>query len=570
MPSAVSKRIVVVGGVAGGMAAATRARRLDENASITVFDKGPYTGFANCGIPYALDGVIPNDSSLILQTPEGFKNRFNIDVHVNAEVTKIDRAAKTVEVKATDEKESKQYPYDSLILSQGAEAFVPPVDGIQASNVFTLQTIPELQSVKNYIAANSCKSVAIIGGGFIGLEAAENLRLHGLDVSIIEYMPHVFPPVDSDIAEPIHSELRKNGIQLYLNARMQGIEAAPEGNGRASAIVLSDGIKVPFDLAIVAVGVRPRVSLAQEAGLQVDRNGVVINEFMQTSDPDIYAVGDMICTPHRITSRPMRVALAGPAARQGRLAADKIFGYATAASAYRGNIGTSACKVFDLTVGIAGLSVKVLEDMGLNPLWVTVHPPDHAGYYPTAHPITLKVAFEPGTGRLLGAQAIGLAGVDKRIDVLATAMQGNMTITDLTHLELAYAPPYGSAKDPVNMAGYVGSNVLADDVQVVHAAEINIQALAAKGTQIVDVRSPSEFSKGHLPNAVNIPVNNLRKAVEAGSLDQNKDVVVYCQVGYRGYLAYRILKHKGFNVVNLDGGYKAVSEGGYKALQANL
>lgn len=556
-------RIVIVGGVAGGMSAATRARRLDEKASITVFEKGPYVSFANCGLPYALGGVIKEEAALILQTPKAFKERFNIDVHDNSEVVAIDTANKTVGVKAAGSETLSQYPYDKLILAQGAEPFRPPVDGIDSPNVFTLQTITDLQNIKSYIASNLIKDVAIIGGGFIGVEVADALHGLGVKVSLIEYTPHIFPLLDADMTEPLQKELRQNGVSLLLNARIQTIIAAK--GGEPGQVTLSSHEPVPADLVIVSVGIRARTALAKQAGLTISKTGVKVNEFMQTSDPEIYAVGDMVETEHRIAERPLNLALAGPANRQGRLAVDNIFGRAMP---YRGNVGTSACKVFGLTIASTGLSVHTLQAMGKKPQWVTVHPPDHAGYYPGSHAITLKVIFDPTTGKLLGAQAVGMAGVDKRIDVLSTALQANMTIFDLEHLELAYAPPYSSAKDPVNMAGFVGSNVMRGDVEIVHPEELSMARLEESGTQIVDVRSASEYVRGHMKGAVNLTLNSLRELMVR--LDKKKKVLVYCQVGYRGYLGYRILKQNGFDVVNLDGGFKSVVEGGFTALQEPL
>lgn len=553
-------RIVIVGGVAGGMSAATRARRLDETASITVFEKGPYVSFANCGLPYALGGVIKDESALILQTPTAFKNRFNIDVHDNSEVVAIDPARKTVDVKASGSETLSQYPYDKLILAQGAEPFRPPIEGIESPDVFTLQTITDLQDIKSYIASNPVKNVAIIGGGFIGVEVADALHGLGVKVSLIEYTPHIFPLLDADMTEPLHKELRQNGVNLLLNARIQAI--VPAKDGEPGHVTLSSHEPVPADLVIVSVGIRARTALAKQAGIILGKTGVKVNEFMQTSEPDIYAVGDMVETEHRVAERPLNVALAGPANRQGRLAADNIFGRAMP---YRGNVGTSACKVFGLAIASTGLSVHTLQTMGQKPQWVTVHPPDHAGYYPGSHAITLKVVFNPTTGKLLGAQAVGIAGVDKRIDVLSTALQANMTIYDLEHLELAYAPPYSSAKDPVNMAGFVGSNVMRGDVEIVHPEELSVAQLEESGTQIVDVRSAGEFAGGHIKGAVNLPLNSLRETL--GGLDRGRKVLVYCQVGYRGYLGYRILKQNGFEVVNLDGGFKSVVEGGFVALQ---
>jgi NADPH-dependent 2,4-dienoyl-CoA reductase/sulfur reductase-like enzyme/rhodanese-related sulfurtransferase len=564
MPPKAPLRIVIVGGVAGGMSAATRARRLSETAVITVLEKGPYVSYANCGLPYALGGIITSDSSLILQTPETFKERFNIDVHTNSEVIAIDPIKKLVDVQMFGTGIITQHRYDKLVISQGAEPFKPPIEGIDFPHVFTLQTIPDLQKIKSYISEQGSKTIAIIGGGFIGIEVADALHsLGGLKISIIEYTTHIFPLLDADITEPLHTEIRRNGINLLLNARIQRIEAAKGSNG--ANVVVAHEEPVPADIVIVCVGTRTRTALAHSAGLIIGKTGVTVNESMQTSDTDIYAVGDMVETLHQVADRPLNVALAGPANRQGRLAADNIFGRKVA---YRGNVGTSACKVFDLTVASTGFSVHSLKDMGMEVQWVTVHPPDHAAYYPGACQMTLKVIFDPSTGKLLGAEAVGKSGIDKRIDVLSTALQAGMTIYDLEHLELAYAPPYGSAKDPVNMAGFVGSNVLRGDVEIVHPEELNLDDGDVE-MEIVDVRSKKEFEGGHLRGARNLPINGLRESLEKGVLGngQGRKVLVYCQVGYRGYLGYRILKQKGFKVVNLDGGYKSVAEGGFRGLQ---
>jgi NADPH-dependent 2,4-dienoyl-CoA reductase/sulfur reductase-like enzyme/rhodanese-related sulfurtransferase len=564
MHSKVPLRIVIVGGVAGGMSAATRSRRLSETAFITVFEKGPYVSYANCGLPYALGGIITSDSSLILQTPETFKERFNIDAHINSEVMAIDPIKKLIDVQTVGTEIVTQHRYDKLILSQGAEPFKPPIEGIDFPHVFTLQTIPDLQKIKSYISEHGSRSIAIIGGGFIGIETADALHsLGGLKISIIEYTAHIFPLLDADITEPLHTEIRRNGINLLLNARIQRIEAAK--GSKDAHVVVAHGEPVPADTVLVCVGIRTRTALAHSAGLVLGKTGVTVNEFMQTSDPDIYAVGDMVETHHHVADRPLNIALAGPANRQGRLAADNIFERKVA---YRGNVGTSACKVFDLTVASTGLSVHTLRDMGREVQWVTVHPPDHAAYYPGASQMTLKVIFDPITGKLLGAEAVGKSGIDKRIDVLSTALQAGMTIYDLEHLELAYAPPYGSAKDPVNMAGFVGSNVLRGDVEIVHPEELNLDDGDVE-MEIVDVRSKKEFEGGHLRGARNLPINGLRESLEKGVLGNGKGrkVLVYCQVGYRGYLGYRILKQKGFKVVNLDGGYKSVAEGGFRWLQ---
>ncbi|KAF2680753.1 FAD-dependent pyridine nucleotide-disulfide oxidoreductase [Lentithecium fluviatile CBS 122367] len=558
-PQSTALKLVVVGGVAGGMSFAARARRLSETANITVFEKGPFVGYANCGIPYALGGIIQSDEALILQTPESLNARYNVNIRHNTEVVGINREKKIVDFQTRDHP-VRSMAYDKLILAQGAEPFRPPMKGADAPNVFTLQTIPEMTAVKQYMLSHGSKSVAIIGGGFIGLEAAESLHALGMQVSIVEYMPHVFPPVDQDVAEPLHAEMRRNNVSVHLNARIQEIVSSEE-NGATSHILLESGEKISGDVILLVVGVRPRVKLAEQVGLETNRFGIVTNPQMQTSDPDIYAVGDMACTTNIITHNQQNLALAGPANRQGRLVADHIFGRDVA---YRGNVGTSVCKVFGINVGLVGPSLTNLKAQGIQAEYVTVHPPNHAGYYPGATPLSLKLAFSPTDGKILGAQIIGKEGVDKRIDVLATCITAGMTVYDLEHLELAYAPPFGSAKDPVNMAGFVAANVLRKDTEIVHAENLTADALSEY--QVIDVRSPSEYVKGHMKDAKLLPLNELRKYF--GEIDKSKKVLVYCQVGYRGYLGYRILKQAGYDVVNLDGGFKAVSQGAFNALIA--
>lgn len=574
------RNVVIVGGVAGGMSCATRLRRLDEGAGITVIEKSPYISYANCGIPYALGGVIVSEAKLHLMTADKAKSWFNIDARLNTELLAINRSEKTIRVRAAQGAE-ETVPYGKLVLALGAEAFRPPIRGINAPHVFTLQTIPDLNGIDAFISkggmhGQECQHAVVIGGGFIGLEAVENLVRRGLNVTVLEALPHVMPPVDPDMAEPLHEELRRNGVRVMLNARISEIRATSDSGDRQGAVAVSaaeegrEPEEVPADVVIVATGVRPRTAIALQAGLRVANGAVAVNGHMQTSDGDIYAVGDMVATPNLVSGTDANLTLAGPANREGRVAADHICGRER--SRYHGNIGTAVCKVFERTIGLVGFSTEALARMkpGVEFEHVTVHPPHHAGYYPGATPLTVKVAFETPSGRLLGAQAVGAKGVDKRIDVLAMAIQAGMTIEDLEHVELAYAPPYGSAKDPVNMAGFVGGNVLRGDVRIVHAASLaassSPSSLSSFG-QVVDVRSPEEFGRGHLPGAVNIPIGNLRDRVGEIEKDAGR-VLVYCWVGYRGYLAYRVLEQMGFDVYNLDGGFKAVSEGGFPSLLA--
>lgn len=549
-------RIIIVGGVAGGMSAATRARRLNENASIIVLERGSFVSYANCGVPYALGGVIESDETLVLRTEASLESRFNIDIRLQSELVNISPQEHEIDVHDLQNDKFYKLSYDKLILAQGAESVRPPIPGMDLPQIFTLQTIPDLQKIHDFISRRNCKRAAVIGGGFIGLEAAENLHKLGLDVSMIERSSHVFTPFDGDLAEILHEELENHNVHLYVNENVMEIR-----DDQSSAIIqLSGGQLVAADIVLVAVGVRARSDIARAAGLRIGERGVSVNLFMQTSDPDIYAVGDMVEVENRISHRAAYLALGGPANRQGRIAVDHIFGESTP---YRGNVGTSVCKIFDLTASITGLSVESLKNIGFHPLFVTVHPLDHAGYYPSASSMTLRVAFEPRTGHLLGAQAVGSNGVDKRIDVLSIALQANMSIFDLEHVELGYAPPYGSAKDPINMAGFVGSNLLRGMVEIVHPEKVSS---LLPSWQVVDVRSSDEFSQGHLPSARNIPLDELRGNIQ--HLRPERPVLVYCWVGYRGYLAYRILSQAGFKVANLDGGFKSVTQGGFKNLMA--
>lgn len=554
-------RVVIIGGVAGGMSSATRLRRLDENCRITVVEKDPHISSATCGLPYALGGIIEDEAKLHVQTKEKIKSWFNVDVLTNTEATEIDRDKRQVVVRAVGgdgtpaDGTTQTLPFDKLIIATGAEATRPLIEGINSEHVFPLRSISDLNQVQQYRLSHDVKAVAIIGGGFIGLEVAENLVKLGLQVTVLEFLPQVMTTVDANIAEYLHTELRRQGVKLMLNARIVKIDQ-PKSTEQAF-IHLQSGDKFPADAVIMAAGIHGRTELAEKAGLSVSRFGISVQDTLQTSDPDIYAVGDAIATTNLISGAARNIALGGPANRQGRLAADHICGRPVH---YRGHVGTSVCQVFDLTVASVGLNATQLVGSGKQFEYVTVHPPDHAGYYPGASPITLRVAFDMSSGKLLGAQAVGRKGVEKRIDVIATAIRAGMTIEDLQDLELSYAPPYGAAKDPVNMAGFVGTNVRSGDVKIVHAANLG----DLSNYRIVDVRSPEEYGRGYLQSAVNIPIAELRQ--RQGEIDKSKPTLVYCQVGYRGYLAYRILKQNGFDVVNLDGGYKIVSEGGMKNL----
>ncbi len=555
------QKIIIVGGVAGGASAAARARRLCEGASITMLERGPHVSFANCGVPYALGGVIRDEQALLLQTPESLKRRFNIDVQINAEVVNIDRKRKLVEVKKKGDGVATSWlPYDKLILSLGAEAICPPIPGGEGPQVFTLQTVVDMQNIDAFIKKHNVRDVVIIGGGFIGLEAAENLRHRGLSTTIVELGTQVFAPVDDDIADVLHTELKTNGIDLRLRSQVHRIEAATEDQRGRVSLGANDWL--PADMVVMAIGVKPRATLARKAGLMIGKTGgLVVNAHMQTEDPDIYAVGDMIESEHRVSHTMVNIPLAGPANRQGRLAADSIFGRP---SLYRGTVGTSVCQIFSLTVASTGLAVKALQKMNRPVQWVTVHPSHHASYFPGAQPMTLKLIFDPNDGLVLGAQVVGRAGVDKRIDVLSTAIQANMNVRDLEALELAYSPPYGAAKDPINMAGFVASNTLQGDVFIVHPQDIEAMFEVEGGCQLVDVRSPEEYARGHLKRSINVPIDELRERI--AELRKEQPIIAYCHVGFRGYLASRILSQHGYRVSNLDGGYLSVIHGPYKNL----
>ncbi|KAK0666813.1 putative NADH oxidase [Cercophora samala] len=568
MSSNPNKRIIIAGGVAGGMSCATRLRRLSEHTPITVLERGPYISYANCGIPYALSGVIPTDDALHVQTPEKITAWFNVDVKTNTELVSIDRENKTVLVHDRISGQKDIMPYDKLVLALGAEPITPRgIEGGDGEHVFHLTTLADLDSIREYIKAKGAKTVAVIGGAFIGLEAAENLRLLGLQVSVIERLSHIFPPADADMVYPLEKELNAHGVNLVTDAAVTKI--------LPNEVELASGQQVPAELVIMAAGVRARIDIPKAAGLQAGKTGLAVNEFMQTSDPDVYAVGDMVETPNMLLrgldhpDKNKMLALAGPANRQGRLAADHICGKETR---YRGNIGTWVCKVFGKAIGMTGLSSHQLDEiMGVEKGrhdWVTVHPVNHAGYYPGSCRLTVKIHFDLKNGKLLGGQVTGPenAGVDKQTDVLAVALTAGMTVEDLEHLELAYAPPFGSAKDAVNMAGFVAGNVLRGDVEIVHAADFAFET--SKGRRkslqdffLLDVRSPKEFANGHIDGAVNIPLGDLRQRLD--EVPKNKPILSYCQVGYRGYLGYRILKQDGYDAVNLDGGYRAVFEGGF-------
>lgn len=532
-------KLVIIGGVAGGATAAARARRLSEEAQIVVFERGPHVSFANCGLPYHIGGEIANRDSLILQTPESLHARHNLDVRVRHEVLSIDREKREVEVHALETGETFRERYDKLILSTGAAPIRPPIPGIEHEKIFTLRTVPDMDRIKAAVDAGA-KSAVVVGGGFIGLEVAENLRHRGVDVTVVEMLPQVMPPIDPEMATPIHQELVAHGVDLRLG---DGVKAFADEDGRV-AVTLQSGATVVGDLAILSIGVRPESDLAKAAGLELGARGAVrVNDHMLTSDPDIFAVGDAVQVNDFVLDRPTVIPLAGPANRQGRIAADNVFGRG---SRYRGTQGTSIVRVFGLTIGTTGSSEKLLRKSQTPYQKVYLHPAHHVGYYPGAAEMHFKLLFAPDNGKILGAQIVGREGVDRRVDVIAMAIQAGLTVYDLEEAELAYAPPFGAAKDAVNMAGFIAGNELRGDTVTVHADELD-------GAFLLDVRDPEEHATGAIPGATLIPLNTLRD--RHAELPNDRRIVAYCKVGMRGYLATRTLRQLGYDAANLSGGY---------------
>ncbi|NLP00617.1 MAG: FAD-dependent oxidoreductase [Clostridiaceae bacterium] len=540
------KKVLIVGGVAGGATAAARLRRLDEHAQIIMFERGDYISFANCGLPYYIGDVITDKEKLTLQSPDSFKNRLNVDVKIRSEVTKINRDKKTIEIKEASGRVYEE-SYDYLILSPGAEPIVPPVEDVKTEAVFTLRNIPDTYRIKDFITQNNPKSAVVVGAGYIGIEMAENLHALGLNVSIVELSDHVIQPLDFDMATEVHRHLQRKGVALYLNRGVTGLKY----NNGTYEVKLSEGSPIHADMVILAVGVRPESRLAKDAGLKLGiRDCIVTDNHMRTSDPFIYAVGDAVEVTDVITGNKVFVPLASPANRQGRIAADNIAGRN---STYGGTLGTAILKAFDLTVATTGCNEKALKVAGIDYEKSFTFSASNASYYPGATYMTIKLLFGKNSGKIFGAQIIGYKGVDKRIDVIATAIKAGMSVSDLTNLELSYAPPFGSAKDPVNMAGYVASNIINGDMKIFHWHDV--KDLDSDKVTILDVRTEIEFSAGSIKGAVNIPVDNLRERIS--ELDPKKPVYVFCQVGLRGYLASRILVQNGFdNVFNLSGGYR--------------
>lgn len=540
-------KVVIVGGVAGGASAAARLRRLDEKAEIIVLERGPYISFANCGLPYYIGGEIKKKSALTLQTPQSFKSRFNVEVRVNNEVMSIDPAAKTVTVRTAEGEYTEAY--DKLILSPGAAPIVPPLPGADGSRVFTLRSIPDTERIREYVEEEFPDSAVVIGGGYIGVEMAENLKKAGVETTIVELSDHLIAPLDYDMACEVHQYARSQGLNLVLQNGVTAIE----DNGGKMTVKLNDG-SIETDMVILSVGVRPDTVLAKQAGLELNARGaLLVDSHMLTSNPDIYAVGDAVEVTDFVTKQKAYVPLAGPANKQGRIAADNICGIP---SEYKQTQGSSVLKLFDMTIAMTGVNERAAKAAGLDYDKMYTFNQSHASYYPGAHGISMKVLYEKKTGRLLGAQLIGYDGVDKRCDVLAVAIRAGMTASDLTELELCYAPPFGSAKDPVNYAGYAIENVRTGKIKAFHWDEV--ASLPRDGSvTLLDVRTPAERENGAIEGFIGIPVDELREHIS--ELDPKKPIYVHCQSGLRSYIACRILAGYGFDCWNLTGGYRFYS-----------
>ena len=538
---------IVIGGVAGGATAAARIRRTDEGAEIVLLEKGKYISYANCGLPYYIGGTIADREKLFLQTPASFGGRFRIDVRVQSEVVGIDTEAKRVEVRRADGSTYTE-SYDKLLLSPGASPVRPPLAGVDSEGIFTLRNVEDTDRIKNYIATRKITSAVVVGAGFIGLEMAENLHRAGAEVSVVEMGNQVMAPVDFSIASYVHQHLLQKGVRLYLEQRVERFEKRGEKIG----VFFTGGESVVADLVILSIGVRPETALAKAAGLRIgETGGIWVDDYLQTSAPDVYAVGDAVEFPHPLTGKPWLDYLANPANRQGRIVADNmVFGHTTK---YEGAIGTSIAKVFDMTVASTGLAAKKLEQLGIEYAGSTTHSASHAGYYPDALPLTLKLTFDPVSGKLYGGQCVGYDGVDKRIDQIALLIKNGGTVYDLLKVEHAYAPPFSSAKDPVAIAGYVASNIISGTMPVVTWRQMR-QADPSE-VVLLDVRTREEHSFGAIAGSVNIPLDELRRRI--GEIPADKPVYVYCAIGLRGYLASRILNAHGFTgVKNLSGGYR--------------
>jgi len=540
-------KLLIIGGVAGGATAAARARRLDERAEIILFERGEHISFANCGLPYYIGEVIKTREDLLVTTAEAFRDRYNIDVRIFSEVTAIDIKNKQVEVNNIKTRETYKESYDKIILSPGAEPVKPPFKGIELENIFNLRTIPDSERIKEHVDTKRSESAVVVGGGFIGLEMAENLVRRGVKTTIVEILDQVMAPLDYEMAAIVHAHLKEKGIICELG---NGVESFSKKADRI-IVVTNKGHSIECDIVILAIGIKPENKLAIEAGLKIGkRGGIKVDATMRTSDPDIYAVGDAVEVKDFVTGLPTMTALAGPANKQGRIAADNALGRK---SMYRGTLGSTVVKVFDLTVASTGTNEKILKRNNIPYLVSYTHSGSHTSYFPGATMMAIKLVFSPSSGKILGAQIIGMKGVDKRIDVLATAIHGAMTVYDLEELELAYAPPYSSAKDPINIAGFVATNILKGDIETINWD--NLGAINRNQTILIDLRNKDELdTAGVIEGALHIPLNELRQKLP--ELDKEKNYIPFCAVGLRGYLGHRILVQNGIQSKNLSGGYK--------------
>lgn len=552
-------KVLIIGGVAGGATAAARLRRLDETAEIVVIERTGYVSYANCGLPYYVGGAIKEHAKLTLQTPESFRRRFNVDVRVRQEAVRIDRAAKSVRIRRLDDGSQYEETYDKLVLSPGAKATIPQIPGTEAGRLFTLRTVEDTFAIADFIESAHPRTATVVGAGFIGLEMAENLTERGIRVTVLQRGGHAMPTLDGDMAALVHNTLREHGVKLMLGAGVTGFEERPDGT---VATLLEDSDPIVSDMVLLSVGVTPESDLAREAGLELGvRGSIKTDGHMRTSDPDIYAVGDAVQVKNYVSGSDALIALAGPANKQGRIAADNICGIA---STFEGSQGSSVMKLFDKTVASTGLTCKAAQAAGLDYDCVVLSPANHATYYPGSSSMTLKVVYDRKDGHILGAQAVGREGAEKRIDVIAVAIRARMTAGDLTELDLCYAPPYSSVKDPVNMAGYIIENVL--EGRVCQVTWDDVAAVAEKGIRdadeaesprpplvLLDCRTDGEFARSHIEGALHIPLDDLRDRLDLLSPDW--EIWVYCQSGLRSYVACRILEQHGFSCANIAGGY---------------
>jgi NADPH-dependent 2,4-dienoyl-CoA reductase/sulfur reductase-like enzyme/rhodanese-related sulfurtransferase len=539
-------KLVIVGGVAGGATAASRARRVSEDAEIIVFERGGYISFANCGLPYYIGNIIKKRAHLLLATPKEFKQRYNVDVRIFSEVVGLNAKEKTIEIKNTVTGEKHKESYDKLILSPGAEPIKPPLEGIELENIFHLRNIPDSDRIKKIVDERNPRNAVVVGGGFIGLEMAENLTERGVKTTIVEMLDQVMPSLDYEMATLIHDHLEAKNVELEFENGVKSFSKA----GDRILVSTQKGREIECDLVLLSVGIRPENSLAKQANLKIGpTGGIAVDNTMRTSDPNIYAVGDAVEVRDIVTGFPTLTALAGPANKQARIAADNALGRK---SIFTGTLGTSVVKVFDMVLASTGANEKFLKKHDIPYLVSYTHSGSHAGYYPGATNTSIKILFSPGTGKVLGAQIVGKKGVDKRIDVVATAIRAKMTVFDLQELELAYAPPYSSAKDPINICGFVAANILKGDVEIIHWSEL--EALQKNGDILIDLRTQFELSHvGKIEGALHIPINELRSRLS--ELDKNKSYIPFCGIGYRGYVGHRILVQNGFNSRNLSGGF---------------